>query len=116
MKKEGLSKKERLTKDKEFQRVFKEGKKIWIGSLLLIIYVPNDLGFRRIGIIVPRKIKKPTQRNKIKRWIREIFRKNKESFPQGDLVVIPHPEILRLDFNYVKETVINTLKSLKLTR
>lgn len=113
MKKEGLSKKERLTKDKEFQKVFKEGKKIWINSLLLIIYLPNELGFRRMGIVVPKKIKKPTKRNKVKRWIREIFRRNKDIFPQGDLIIIPHPKILELDFNYIKDTVIKKLISLK---
>lgn len=113
LKKEGLSKKERLTKDKEFQKVFKEGKKIWINSLLLIIYLPNELGFRRMGIVVPKKIKKPTKRNKVKRWIREIFRRNKDIFPQGDLIIIPHPKILELDFNYIKDTVIKKLISLK---
>ena len=76
MKKEGLSKKERLSKNKEFQAVFKEGKKLWINSILLIIYKPNSLNYRRLGIVVSKKIKKATQRNKVKRWIRELFRKN----------------------------------------
>ncbi|PMP68209.1 MAG: ribonuclease P protein component [Thermodesulfobacterium geofontis] len=114
MKKEGLSKKERLKKDKEFQIVFKEGKKLWINSILLVIYKPNNLGYRRLGIVVSKKIKKATQRNKIKRWIRELFRRNKNWFPENcDIIIVPHPNLLNLKYREFLEIAKEKLLSLR---
>ncbi|WP_038055096.1 ribonuclease P protein component [Thermodesulfobacterium hydrogeniphilum] len=114
MKKEGLSKKERIRKNKEFAKVFKEGKKLWINSILLIIYTPNDLGYRRLGIVVSKKIKKATQRNKVKRWIRELFRRNKDWFPEScDVIIIPHPNLINLSYKELLEKVKRELLSLR---
>lgn len=114
MKKEGLSKKERLSKNKEFQAVFREGKKLWINSILLIMYKPNSLNYRRLGIIVSKKIKKATQRNKVKRWIRELFRRNKDWFPENcDIIIIPHPNLLNLEYKELVEIAREKLLSLK---
>jgi len=114
VKKEGLSKKERLRKDKEFQAVFREGKKLWINSILLIIYKPNSLNYRRLGIVVSKKIKKATQRNKVKRWIRELFRRNKNWFPENcDIIIIPHPNLLNLEYKKLMEIAREKLLSLR---
>ena len=114
MKKEGLPKKERLRKDKEFQAVFREGKKLWINSILLIIYKPNSLNYRRLGIVVSKKIKKATQRNKVKRWIRELFRRNKDWFPENcDIIIIPHPNLLNLEYKKLMEIAREKLLSLR---
>jgi len=114
VKKEGLPKKERLRKDKEFQAVFREGKKLWINSILLIIYKPNSLNYRRLGIVVSKKIKKATQRNKVKRWIRELFRRNKDWFPENcDIIIIPHPNLLNLEYKELVEIAREKLLSLR---
>jgi len=98
-KKEGLSKRERLTLNRDFERVFKEGKKIWIDKYLLIIYTHNKLGYRRLGLVVSSKIGKACERNKVKRLLREVFRKNKDLFPESaDLVIIPHPNVKTLNY------------------
>uniref|UniRef100_A0A7V4N4P1 Ribonuclease P protein component n=1 Tax=Thermodesulfobacterium geofontis TaxID=1295609 RepID=A0A7V4N4P1_9BACT len=114
VKKEGLSHKERLKKDKEFQIVFREGKKVWINSILLIIYKPNYLNYRRLGIVVSKKIRKATQRNKVKRWVRELFRRNKDLFPENcDIIIIPHPNLLNLKYRDFAEVVKEKLLSLR---
>jgi len=114
VKKEGLPKKERLRKNKEFQAVFREGKKLWINSILLIIYKPNSLNYRRLGIVVSKKIKKATQRNKVKRWIRELFRRNKDWFPENcDIIIIPHPNLLNLEYKKLMEIAREKLLSLR---
>jgi ribonuclease P protein component len=114
VKKEGLSSKERLKKDKEFQAVFREGKKVWIDAILLIIYKPNDLNYRRLGIIVSKKIKKATQRNKVKRRVREFFRRNKDLFPENcDIIIIPHPNLLNFKYRDFVGVVKEKLLSLR---
>jgi len=98
MKRYGFSKRERLKKDKDFQRVFKTGQRLNNG--VLIIYVlPNELSYRRLGIIAERKlIRKATQRNRLKRLVHEAFRLNKNSFPEGiDMIVRVKQTALRLE-------------------
>jgi ribonuclease P protein component len=114
VKKEGLSSKERLKKDKEFQAVFREGKKVWINSILLIIYKPNDLNYRRLGIVVSKKIRKANQRNKVKRRVRELFRRNKDLFPENcDIIIIPHPNLLNFKYRDFVGVVKEKLLSLR---
>ncbi len=110
MKKEGLSKKERLNKEKDFERVFKEGKKKWIGKVALMFYAENRLPYSRLGVVVSRKIRKAVKRNRAKRLIKEIFRRNKHLFPKGsDIIILPHPGIVELNYWEVLKEFENSL-------
>ena len=75
-------KKERLRLRKDFDRVFKEGKVVQ-NDYLVMLYRKNGLGYSRIGIVVKRRFGKAHDRNRIKRWIREIYRRWKMEFPEG---------------------------------
>lgn len=69
-----LKKENRLTKDKEFQHVFKKGFSCY-DKLLGVKAVQNDLKNCRFGIIVSKKVSKSAvKRNKIKRTIRDILK------------------------------------------
>ena len=96
LKGEGLSRAERLSRKRDFERVFRKGKRMDL-PYLRVVYAPNELPFRRIGFAVSKKVGKAVVRNRIKRLLREVFRRNKDLFPPGcDLVFIPRREILRL--------------------
>jgi ribonuclease P protein component len=45
----------------------------------------------RLGLTVSRKVGNAVVRNQIKRRIREWFRRHRNEFPKGDLVVIARP-------------------------
>ncbi len=49
-------------------------------------------GSGRIGVTVSRKVGVAVVRNRVKRWIRECFRRQRGDFPsQLDLVVVARP-------------------------
>jgi ribonuclease P protein component len=55
--------------------------------------MPNQHGMGRLGIAATKKIGGAVQRNRAKRLIREVFRRNKIA-PGFDVVVIPKREFL----------------------
>lgn len=109
---------ERLRSKKDFQLVFNEGKKIE-GEIIKIYYRRSgENRFNRIGISVSSKVGKAVFRNKIKRWIRESLRlieKNyNKKFYGYDIVVSVKNNNLKHNFNYIKESIVKSLKAAKI--
>jgi len=110
-------KKERLRLRKDFDRVFKEGKVVQ-NDYLVMLYRKNGLGYSRIGIVVKRRFGKAHDRNRIKRWIREIYRRWKMEFPKGyDYVFLTRKklsdEFEDTNFWEIKEKIHDLLERMK---
>ncbi len=41
-----------------------------------------------MGLVAGRKVGKATRRNRVKRLLREFFRRHKESLPPGDIIIM----------------------------
>jgi ribonuclease P protein component len=87
----GLPKAALLKTNREFDRVYRNGRRVH-GKGFSIIHHGNGLPMNRLGISVQRKVGGAVRRNRIKRLIREIFRTNRDHFPlQSDIVVTVRP-------------------------
>ncbi len=75
-----------LKSKKEFEEVFQKGTRKSSGNLTIYCYTSNEPGLK-FGFLVDKKIKKSVPRNKLKRWLREIVRKNKEKFSSGQKII-----------------------------
>jgi len=102
-----------LKKRQDFKNVLRN-KKSLIGKLVFLKFIKNDLDNSRFGFIVSSKIsKKAVVRNKIKRQLREIVRKNLANIKSGlDIIIIAKPEIINNNYQDIKSDVKNLLKSL----
>lgn len=77
----------RLVRPAEFTRVYREGRRIAGGSLQ-IIYRTGESTRPRLGLAVPKRIlPRAVDRNRVKRLIRESFRRHRAQLPPLDLVV-----------------------------
>lgn len=79
----------RLTKTDEFSSVFGFRRAIR-GKLLMLHYQPRPDGLNdaRLGVVVGKKLlKRAVDRNRVKRIVREQFRRDRPQLPPCDLIV-----------------------------
>jgi len=86
MKDESLPKSLILKSKKEFEEIFEKGSRKSSGNLTIYCYESKEPG-QKFGFLVDKKVKKSVSRNKLKRWLREIVRKNKEKFSSGQKMI-----------------------------
>jgi len=109
-----LKKTNRLLKNTDFARIMRRGRAIASGDFLLK-YVKTDGSQPRFGFMISAKVsKKATERNILKRRMREIIRRN-IGVPSGgcDFVFIARKSALDLNFNELKEEIIRLLGKIK---
>jgi ribonuclease P protein component len=83
---------ERIRRRADFQHVYEHGMRIRSRYATLFI-LANSLEVSRLGIAATRKLGGAVERNRAKRLIREVFRRNK--IASGfDVIVVPKRELL----------------------
>lgn len=103
----------KLTKNKEFDHVFKGGRSSY-DKILGVKTVGNEADQVRVGVIVSSKVsKKAVDRNKIKRRIKEVFRLRLNKIKPADYVIIVLPEIKDKGFWEIENSIGLNLKRLK---
>jgi ribonuclease P protein component len=83
---------EHIRRRAEFQQVYEQGARIR-GRFSTLFLLPNKLSIGRLGIAATRKLGGAVQRNRAKRLIREVFRRNNTA-AGFDVVVVPKRELL----------------------
>jgi ribonuclease P protein component len=83
---------ERIRRRAEFQAIYERGTRIH-GRFATVFVLPNQRAVGRLGIAATKKLGGAVQRNRAKRLIREVFRRN-NIVPGFDVVVIPKRELL----------------------
>lgn len=105
---DGLSQSERVRRRADYQQIYDRGAKVH-GKLLTLFTLSNNLTFGRLGIAATKKIGGAVVRNRAKRLIREVFRRNKLA-PGFDVVVIPKREMIDASLTAIEAEFRNTLE------
>lgn len=64
---------------------------------LLLLARPNNLGYARLGLVIAKKnIRLANQRNRIKRQIRESFRREQDQLGAIDVIVLARRDLDKL--------------------
>jgi len=87
---EGFPRTARIRKRVDFLRVQQRGKKLSAGPLVALV-LPAAGRTARLGLTVSTKVGNAVVRARVKRHLREVFRRRRASCPPVELVVIARP-------------------------
>ena len=83
---------EHIRRRADFQQAYDRGARIH-GQFSTLFVLPNTLPVSRLGISATKKLGSAVARNRAKRLIREVFRRNKIAVGY-DVVVVPKRQLL----------------------
>ncbi|MBS3813576.1 ribonuclease P protein component [Candidatus Bipolaricaulota bacterium] len=96
----------RLLSRRDFSRVYRKGQ--FLDSDGFVFYILKKEDERpRLGVVTPKKLGNAVERNRVKRVIRESFRKNKSRFSRLDLIVKPKRRAVFMDNSKLSEDFLN---------
>jgi ribonuclease P protein component len=110
-----LPRHQRLRKDREFQRVRRQGRS-WAHPLLALHVLPAPQG-QRVGISVSKKVGKAVQRNRVRRRLREIVRGELPAWRNGfDAILVARPAAEPAQFSQLVEVIRELARRARLAR
>jgi ribonuclease P protein component len=112
-----MKKKYRIKKNDEFQAVFRKGESFANRQFVVYYLKKPDQDYYRIGLSVSKKIGNAVTRNRVKRYVREVFQEIDEDVRNSyDYVIIARKPTSSMDFHEVKSSLIHVLKRSKLLK
>lgn len=107
---EALPRKRRICHKRDFKQVFTQGRRVSEPALRLV-FCRSDRPYSRLGLAVSRKVsKRAVDRNRIKRSLREIFRRNPDAIPDSiDVVAVVQPPMRHFDHAKIREVFLGLM-------
>lgn len=102
---------ERLTTRSEYLLVQQQGRRIHLRDLLVFVYPRPEV--RRIGITASARVGGAVQRNRIKRLLREVWRRERSCLPLGnDIVFVAKRSAVKLTYQETRRQVLELARRL----
>lgn len=98
----------RLRKRADFMRLSNNANKQTQRGFL-VVWLENELDSVRLGITVSKKVGSAVVRNRIKRFVREIYRVLRHQLPAVDINIIARHESARMNFDSTSREINNAL-------
>ena len=103
--KQHLGRVDRLRRKADFEKVYSKGRRVpgrfFIGYLLF-----RERGALRVGVVASRRVGDAIRRNRAKRRLREVFRKNKPGSIAADVVLIARGAIIEASFKEIERAYV----------
>lgn len=102
---ESFARSDRVLHRRDFLRAQSEGRRVHTPHFVLMA-LPVAGGRLRLGVTVSRRVGDAVCRNRVKRLVREVFRRNRVLFPPAcDVVVVARAGAGALDYAAVRDEV-----------
>lgn len=107
----------RIKKGKTFKYILKKGNYISGKYLVLHVCQTKYSHYNFFGVCVSKKNGNSVQRNRLKRWVREVYKLEEEKLKKGYNLVFLYKKtttIEQLNFHIIKEEMSHSLKKIGL--
>ena len=105
-----------IKKNNDFRLLYKRGKSS-VTPILAMYARKNKTASNRIGITVSTKVGKAYVRNRVRRRIREAYRKNEGLFLPGyDMIFVSRVKAASVSFYEIEKSVLSLSRSLGILR
>lgn len=105
-----LHKELRINRAQQYNFIYKNGRRI-IGKFMILFVSRNPLQEIRAGAVTSKRIGNAVVRNRAKRQIREVIRKNWTGLPKGyDLVVVARHSIKGVAFEQIESEFLRLIR------
>jgi len=95
----------------EFRRVYDEGRRR-SASLCTVFVRPNGLPQSRLGVTTPTRLGNAVLRNRLRRRLREVFRRHRAQLPGGwDILVNPRQPVATIPFRSLEGELLRLFPS-----
>ena len=104
----------KIKKNYQFNNTFKKGK-YFSGEYIECFYIKNNKNMNYIGIAISSKLCNAVKRNRIKRVIREVYRKEEENIKVGNTIVFLWKKKAKIDecnYNNILKDIIKIYKKI----
>jgi len=100
----------RISRGKEYSYLYKNGRRI-SGRYIIVFVKENQLAHNRFGIVTSKKIGNAIIRNRAKRQIREVIRKNLNNLQPGyDVVVVARYNMKETIFELIEKDFLRLMR------
>ncbi len=105
-----LSKKEIIKSKKSFGRILKNGTEFKGNYLKIFVYSSDE---KRVGFSVSKNVGKAVLRVKVKRWLREIYRRERHGLnSKNDIIILIDSFNSNVNYNTLRSDVLNIFKEI----
>lgn len=95
----------------DFKSAQASGRRVHARHFVMLLRTRDGVGPPRLGITTSRRVGNSVVRNRVRRLVREVFRRDRGSFPEGtDCVVIVRDRVPALDYEAVRREILAALE------
>ena len=106
---------QKLRKSFEFERVKAKGCSYKADAFFAQVHRNPSTTIPRLGIIATRRLGNAVTRNRVKRVVREVFRKNSDiMIPEAEIIILPRKKMRNLEFSQIEKKFKELLEKLSL--
>ncbi|MBW1991168.1 MAG: ribonuclease P protein component [Deltaproteobacteria bacterium] len=99
---------DRIRRRRDFQAAQAAGQRSYTTHFGVCV-APGPAGHPRLGLVVGKRVGKAVRRNRIKRLVREFFRRHKKYLPAADIIIMAKNGAAELTYDQVCQELARVL-------